>query len=42
MHASAAGVPIPQDCAALAAWQGKVAERPSVKNRSGQTMELPA
>lgn len=42
MHAGAAGVAIPADCPALAAWQAKVAERPSVKNRSGQVMELPA
>lgn len=42
MHAGAAGIAIPEDCAALAAWQGRLAERPSVKNRSGQVMELPA
>jgi len=42
MHASAAGVTIPEDCPALAAWQAKVAERPSVKQRSGQVMEMPA
>lgn len=42
MHAGAAGVAIPGECTALAAWQAKVAERPSVKNRSGQVMELPA
>jgi glutathione S-transferase len=42
MHAGAAGVAIPDDCPALAAWQAKMADRPSVKNRSGQVMELPA
>ena len=41
-HAAAAGVSIPEDCGALATWQAKVSERPSVKNRSGQVMELPA
>jgi glutathione S-transferase len=42
MHASAAGVVIPDNCAALSAWQAKISDRPSVKNRSGQVMELPA
>jgi glutathione S-transferase len=42
MHAAAAGVAIPADCAALAAWQALVADRPGVKNRSGQQIELPA
>lgn len=42
MHAGAAGVGIPDDCDALAAWQARVADRPSVKHRSGQVMELPA
>lgn len=42
MHAGAAGVATPADYTALAAWQAKVAERPGVKNRSGQVMELPA
>jgi glutathione S-transferase len=41
LHAGAAGIAIPDDCAALSAWQAKVSERPSVKNRSGQVMELP-
>jgi len=36
MHAAAAGVTIPAELPALAAWQAKVSERPSVKNRSGQ------
>lgn len=35
--ADAAGVAIPEDCTALASWRGKVAELPSVKNRSGQS-----
>ncbi|MGO4380300.1 glutathione S-transferase family protein [Pseudoduganella sp. RAF19] len=39
MHASAAGVPIPPELSALAAWQARIAERPSVKNRSGQQFE---
>lgn len=42
MHAGFVGVTIPADCPALAAWHIKVAERPSVKNRSGQVMEMPA
>jgi glutathione S-transferase len=36
LHAAFAGITVPEDCKALAAWQAKVAERPSVKNRSGQ------
>jgi glutathione S-transferase len=36
LHAGLASVAIPDDCAALAAWQAKMSERPSVKNRSGQ------
>jgi glutathione S-transferase len=35
--AEAAGLAIPEDCAALVAWRSKVAALPSVKNRSGQT-----
>ena len=42
LHAAAAGVAIPDDCTALRAWQDNVSERPSVKHRSGQVMELPA
>jgi glutathione S-transferase len=42
MHGSAAGIAIPDDCSALSAWQAKMSDRPSVKNRSGQVMELPA
>ena len=34
--ADAAGLAIPDDCHALKAWRGRVAELPSVKNRSGQ------
>jgi glutathione S-transferase len=41
MHAGAAGVAIPDDCPALAAWQVRIGERDSVKHRSGQQMELP-
>jgi glutathione S-transferase len=36
LHAAFVGVTVPADCPALAAWQTRVAERPSVKNRSGQ------
>jgi glutathione S-transferase len=36
MFADAAGIVIPPEYAALAAWRAKVAELPSVKNRSGQ------
>ena len=39
MFADAAGLKIPGDLAALAAWRAEVAELPSVKNRSGQTFE---
>jgi glutathione S-transferase len=42
MHASVAGVTIPPELAALSAWQARVAERPSVANRSGQVLEMPA
>ncbi len=34
--ADAAGLAIPTDLAALTAWRSKVADLPSVKNRSGQ------
>lgn len=34
--ADAAGLAIPNECYALKAWRGRVAELPSVKNRSGQ------
>lgn len=36
LHAAFPGITVPEDCPALAAWQAKIAERPSVKNRSGQ------
>ena len=36
LHAAFPGITVPEDCPALAAWQTKIAERPSVKNRSGQ------
>jgi glutathione S-transferase len=36
LHAAFPGVTVPEDCPALAAWQARIAERPSVKNRSGQ------
>jgi glutathione S-transferase len=36
MFADAAGVVVPGDHSALRAWRAKVAELPSVKNRSGQ------
>ncbi len=39
MFADAAGVAIPEDTRALAAWRSKVAELPSVKNRSGQAFQ---
>lgn len=37
--ADAAGLKIPEECDALLAWRSKVAELPSVKNRSGQAFE---
>lgn len=36
LHAAFVGVTVPDDLPALAAWQARIAERPSVKNRSGQ------
>jgi glutathione S-transferase len=36
MFADAAGLAVPEDCSALRAWRDKVAELPSVRNRSGQ------
>ena len=36
LHAAFVGVTVPEDMPALAAWQARIAERPSVKNRSGQ------
>ena len=38
IFAEVAGVPIPQDAAALRAWREKVSALPSVRNRSGQTL----
>ena len=39
MFADAAGIAVPADYAALLAWKAKVAELPSVKNRSGQNFQ---
>jgi glutathione S-transferase len=39
MHADIAGLKIPDDCQALRAWRARIAERPSVKNRSGQQLD---
>lgn len=36
MFADAAGIAVPEDHSALRAWRAKVAELPSVRNRSGQ------
>jgi glutathione S-transferase len=36
LHAAFVGISVTDDYPALAAWQAKIAERPSVKNRSGQ------
>ncbi len=36
LFADAAGLAIPDACTALAAWRARVADLPSVKNRSGQ------
>src|SRR5471030_2915401 len=37
LHAAFVGITVPEDCPALAAWQARVADRPSVKNRGGQS-----
>lgn len=37
MFADAAGLAIPENSAALLAWRARIADLPSVKNRSGQT-----
>jgi len=42
LHGDAAGIAIPDDCAALSAWRANVSRRPSVKNRSGQVMDMAA
>lgn len=39
MFADAAGIAIPADYIALSAWRSKVADPPSVKNRSGQNFQ---
>jgi hypothetical protein len=39
LFAGAAGIEIPDGCAALKAWHARVSELPSVKNRSGQNLE---
>jgi glutathione S-transferase len=36
LHAAFVGITVPADLPALAAWQTRLAERPSIKNRSGQ------
>ena len=36
MFADAAGIVVPEDHSALNAWRAKIADLPSVKNRSGQ------
>jgi glutathione S-transferase len=36
MFAEAAGLSIPEECAALLEWRARMAQLPSVKNRSGQ------
>lgn len=41
MHAAVIGITIPEECFALSAWHDKVMDRASVRNRSGQVMELP-
>ena len=39
MFAAAAGLAVPESCTALQAWQARVHELPSVKQRSGQGFE---
>ena len=36
LHAAFVGITVPKDLPALAAWQARLAERPSIRNRSGQ------
>jgi glutathione S-transferase len=36
LHAAFVGITVPEELPALAAWQARIAERPGVKNRSGQ------
>jgi glutathione S-transferase len=42
LHSDAAGIVIPSEYTALKAWREKVAQRPSVRNRSGQVIEMPS
>jgi glutathione S-transferase len=42
LHADAAGIAIPEALTSLSAWRARIAQRPSVKNRSGQVMEMAA
>ena len=39
MFADAAAIAIPEDCTALSAWRSRIADLPSVRNRSGQMFE---
>lgn len=39
LFADLAGIPMPERYTALAAWRVKVSDRPSVKNRSGQSLD---
>jgi len=39
IHGDFSGIAIPADCEALLAWRAKVAERPGVKHRSGQSLD---
>jgi glutathione S-transferase len=39
IHGDFAGVAIPADCVALIAWRAKVAARPALQNRSGQSLD---
>jgi len=36
LHAAFVGITVPKDLPALAAWQARLAERPSIRNRSGK------
>lgn len=37
LHAAFVGITVTDDSPALAAWQARIADRPSVKNRGGQS-----
>jgi len=39
LFADVAGIPVPGDYTALQAWRARVADRPSVRNRSGQSLD---